>query len=143
MIGSFSDMIESFSNEVTDFTNDGTCCQCGECCGRLLTLTDTEIKQIKRYVRRNNIKPNKHAVVASVMFDMKCPFMSGNKDIEKCAIYDIRPLVCKAFKCDRKTDNPDAEKELFLQSIRIIDMWEEFFPGVEVSIADEVWDAKI
>lgn len=143
MTGSIEDFKNSYLTGLTDYTDNGKCTGCGECCGRILPLNDTEIKQIKRYVRRNNIKPCTHnAPYAKLLFDMTCPFMDNHKSNDKCSIYNVRPAVCKAFKCDSNTYDPDAEYTLLHQSNTIIDMWEEFFPGMKESVFDMITKQK-
>lgn len=80
---------------VTDFTNDGVCSGCGECCSDILPLTNKDIKRIQKYIDKHDIKLSpKRADI-----DMTCPFL----DIKhKCKIYEMRPRVCQVFKCDKK-----------------------------------------
>ena len=37
-------------NHVKDFSINGKCSMCGECCGAILPVSEKEIKRIKKYV---------------------------------------------------------------------------------------------
>ena len=41
--------------------------------------------------------------------DFTCPFLNLNK---RCTIYEVRPLICKLFKCNRKAP-PYKHMKLF------------------------------
>lgn len=41
--------------EITDFSKDGKCSDCGGCCNDILPLTNADINRIKNYVKKNNI----------------------------------------------------------------------------------------
>ena len=58
--------------KITNFTCSGKCSNCGECRTDLLPLSNTEIKRIKQYVKKNNIKPTAKSVIAYI--DLTCPF---------------------------------------------------------------------
>lgn len=45
-------------NHVKDFSINGKCSMCGECCGAILPVSEKEIKRIKKYVVEHNIKIN-------------------------------------------------------------------------------------
>ncbi|WP_295236926.1 YkgJ family cysteine cluster protein [Veillonella sp.] len=79
---------------VTDFTVNGKCSGCGECCADLLPLTNKDVKRIRQYVKRHKIK----ARAAQADIDMICPFLNMSN---KCMVYPVRPLICKLFKCDK------------------------------------------
>lgn len=90
---------------VTDFTQNGKCSNCGECCSNLLPLSEREIRTIKSYIKRNKIKEQRHN--ARVGTDMTCPFRDeANK---KCLIYSVRPQICRSFMCNH--DVKDIEKK--------------------------------
>lgn len=121
-------VIDALSAEQCDFTINGNCIQCGECCGRFLPVSEMEIRSIKRYVKKHNIKPCKHDALSAVpAFDLNCPFLDTNKSKEKCRIYEARPLICKLYKCDGNME-PEAEKQFKQQQNIIGDMWNDIFP---------------
>ena len=66
------------------------CIGCGECCGHYLPMTAKEIADIQLYVYDHNISPNPSP--------MSCPWLAKNLT---CAIYQVRPAICRAFHCDR------------------------------------------
>ena len=125
--------IISFLNAVVDtnnYTVEGKCSNCGECCSNLLPLTQGEINQIHKYIKIHHIKENKkNFPTAEKVFDGTCPFRNNGKRI--CEIYSIRPLICKFFQCNKwgKQDIKEAVK-LSKESRRTVDMREEFFGKV-------------
>ena len=81
---------------VKDYTCNGKCSNCGECCSNLLPLSRKEVKRIKAYIKKHHIKEQRHNGMVGV--DMTCPFRdTANK---KCLIYEIRPDICRAFMCN-------------------------------------------
>lgn len=124
------EMIKEFQEGTYDLTINGNCPSgCSECCGRFLPLSQTEIIRIKRYVKKHNIKPCRHELIALSVatMDFTCPFLDGSKDKEKCRIYTARPLICRLYKCDRNMD-AEAERQFAKQVNFPIDMWQMFFP---------------
>lgn len=95
--------------DVTDiFTDRGSCDGCGECCGQYLPLTKKEIKRLKRYVRRNGVKPTPEFLRYGdkYIFSCLCPFLGSDR---RCMVYDVRPAICRAYRCDRhKTGTMEA-----------------------------------
>ena len=117
---------ESMESEVHDFTRNGECSNCGACCSNMLPMTETEIRNIRRYVKRNGIRERKRLLpVSGFMLDMACPFRDNDK--RTCAIYTARPAVCQRFRCDKSRAqvaediDPDAKK------MRLVNVREEFF----------------
>jgi Fe-S-cluster containining protein len=98
-----------------DFTVNGECSKCGECCGDFLPLTEKEIAQIKKYIKKHDIKEYKNFPLVAVNYlDMSCPFRDNSKGI--CTIYEIRPSICRAFMCNYSKkefakQNPNLFKE--------------------------------
>lgn len=82
-----------------DFTCNGICSKCGECCGAILPLDQEDVDKISEYVLENKI----HSIAATLIMQNKlqCPYYTGNKE-KGCAIYPARPKVCKLYKCDKK-----------------------------------------
>ena len=85
--------------EITDFSKDGKCSNCGGCCNDILPLTNADINRIRNYVKKNNIQPCNHFpnVMTSIVVDVVCPFRNDSKKV--CTIYPVRPTVCKGFSC--------------------------------------------
>lgn len=52
--------------QITDFTFNGKCSNCGQCCSNLLPLSDSEVKRIKQYIKKHNIKEQRHNAMIGV-----------------------------------------------------------------------------
>ena len=132
--GNFGDMIEEFRNGTHDNTKDGVCVQCGDCCSRLLPLSEDEIETLRRYAKRNHIRACKHlAPTALPIFDMCCPFLDLTKYEKKCTAYTARPWICRDYICSKTRPEAYDGKQR-----RIVDMWDEFFPGVLKPLSDYI-----
>lgn len=93
---------EHMNTGLLDFTDNGKCKCCGECCGDLLPITDKEIAKIKEYMKTHNIKAHSHGNFLSMnVLDLTCPFMDSSKEL-KCTIYPVRPQICKMFSCHKE-----------------------------------------
>ena len=85
--------------EVTDFISAGRRCRgCGECCSRFLPLLPGEAATIARWALDRGIKPHKPRGGAQTV-DLICPWLS---DSCECMVYDVRPLVCRLFSCNKR-----------------------------------------
>lgn len=119
-----AEAIENMKNGTYDMTKDGECIQCGACCSNYLPMTQKEIKEIHRYMKKHNVKEYKHLFpVSNIAFDMTCPFMDDSKLKEKCRIYEVRPEICKQFTC-AKDKKPFSDR---CNHYDIVDMRKEFF----------------
>ena len=141
-----NDMKTVVNTCVEDLTVNGKCTECGGCCGDCLCLTEAEIKRIKNYVKKNNIKPCNHIpplTEPGTSIDLLCPFLNTNKEKEKCTIYEVRPAICQIFLCSMKTplqmlnnaskENKDAIMGMMQDdhiSKRIIHMGQTFYPDI-------------
>lgn len=86
---------------ITDYTCNGKCSCCGQCCGDILHLSHKEIKRIRQYVKENKIEPTAKNIF--VTYDNTCPFRDNvNK---KCKIYEVRPDICREFICNLKKED--------------------------------------
>lgn len=109
----------------TDYTVDGKCSNCGNCCSNLLPITETEKKLIHRYIVKHKIKENKKNFPTSdIAIDMTCPFR--NEDKKKCEIYSIRPLICQLYQCNKDINAYDG-KLLSEEQRLVTNMREEFY----------------
>lgn len=89
--------LNDMKSGVYNYTDNGKCINCGNCCTSLLPVTNDELKAIKRYIKKKHIKP--YPRHKDVSFDLTCPFRN---DVEKkCNIYEVRPQICRDFKCDK------------------------------------------
>ena len=125
--GGLDEMINTYKQGIYNFTDNGKCIECGNCCSRYLLMTQKEINTISKYIQRKKIKQQIHSVnvLSGKVFDATCPFLDDTKPNHKCTIYEIRPQICRDFKCDcwqsgRK--EPPLRKKL-----RVVDVTEQFF----------------
>ena len=92
-----------------DYTENGECSSCGACCSNLLPLTKKEVRTIAQYIAKHKIQPIDHvpATLTEKPLDGICPFRD---DIhEKCIIYEVRPLICKIYRCNKTTEEIQHE----------------------------------
>jgi Fe-S-cluster containining protein len=87
-------------NKVTDNTINHKCSMCGGCCGFIIPITETELRRIRNYVKENNIQCEPQIDRATNTFDSRCCFL--DRKTLKCKINNVKPFVCKDFKCDHK-----------------------------------------
>lgn len=85
----------------------GNCTRCGECCAACLPITRKEEKRIKEYVKQNNIEPEFFQTEKDI--NLNCCFYDRTNKI--CKIYEVRPNICRSFKCNRNIFKLDKEKE--------------------------------
>ena len=76
---------------------DGSCCECGACCDRVLMLTKKEKKGIKHYLMSH---PEIKAKIQNIYKDVphrKCPFLDITQAEHKCMIYNSVdfPIICR------------------------------------------------
>lgn len=93
--------------KLTNFTCNGKCSGCGQCCGDILHLSKKEIKEIDKYVKQHQIKATPRSVMVS--YDNTCPFRDNEKRI--CKIYEVRPQICRVFKCDKTPEEAYQNRE--------------------------------
>ena len=93
---------------ITNFTCNGKCSNCGQCCGDILHLSKTEIKRIDEYLKKHKIVATERNIL--VDYDNTCPFRD-NKN-KKCKIYEVRPDICRIFKCDKTPKEAYTNREL-------------------------------
>lgn len=106
-------------HEPQDFTDNGRCVECGNCCSNYLPLTPSDIRRIRGYIKQHNIKPVQHVpvnVLATANIDLTCPFLNDTKPTHKCSIYSVRPEICRAFTC-HTINNPELEKQIIKETV--------------------------
>lgn len=121
-IGLLSDVISDMQRGVMNFTENGECSNCGACCSNLLPMTQYEVKRLRRFIRESGYKGHRSALA---LVDMTCPFRNNEKHI--CDIYNIRPTICRDFKCDKPVHGEWAHDELYAWSVRIVNVRHELF----------------
>lgn len=127
----FNDMLADFQNGTYNFTCNGKCSCCGECCSNIIPISNKEIKDIKRYIVKHKIeRVNHRPAVCNDFLDMTCPFLDPDGGNEKCRIYPVRPYVCREFICD-----PTQRKPLSVDYQKVVPqlMTEVFFGDYETS----------
>lgn len=107
-----------YEDIVEDFTCNGKCSKCGNCCGTILPLDQEDINIIQKYIIKNKIFIQRHLLIMSQR--LQCPYYTGNKE-KGCAIYEARPKICRVFKCDIKS--PNIEQIRRLKDTIPVDMW--------------------
>lgn len=124
--GFLQDVVEDMKNGVFDFTTNGECSNCGACCSDFIPISEKEIGIIKKFIKRKNIKEQKHIIpTATPTVDFTCPFR--NNSTRKREIYSVRPAICRDFKCDKSKNKIEADKKMYHGKYRVISMRDEFF----------------
>lgn len=118
------------SRKVEDFTIDGKCSNCGQCCADMLPVSKKEMNKIKHYVRKHNIKPYLRTVVlAEKTVDFRCPFRDDSK--KQCNIYDVRPEICRKFICNQSEETILKNRNLISSRNKTISMKNEVYGNDE------------
>lgn len=119
-LGDFEKFKKDMQSGVFDFTKNGECIGCGNCCSNLLPVTKKGIREIKSYMRIHHIKEEKHFMpTANPTLDLICPFR--NEREKKCNIYSVRPKICRIFICNpekRNSQNADFSGTYFPINVR-------------------------
>lgn len=100
-------LLEDMKHGVYNFTKDGKCTKCGNCCTALLPITKQELKELQRYVKKHHIQIVRH----EGGIDITCPFR--NDELGICTVYAVRPQICRDFRCDKPQKKIDDTKEKF------------------------------
>lgn len=135
-VASYEEMVADMERGVFDYTVDGECSSCGNCCSNFLPLTNGEVNRIARYIKANRIAEQKHITAPMSLenydgvYDATCPFRDNiNK---KCTIYEIRPAICRDFRCDKpKNKDYGTNKKVYRNGTQIVFMRETFFQNVK------------
>lgn len=118
---------KGMEDNLYNYTENGKCSGCGNCCSDLLPMSQKEVDVIRRYIKKHKIKECKHLLpVAKPALDMTCPFLDTDKKSEKCRIYPVRPEICKQFICDNE-QRAKHNRKLIGQSRTVVDVRKEFF----------------
>ena len=109
-----------------NFTENNRCSGCGACCSDMLPLSDAEIQRIKKYIKDNGIKEQRHNAVTSL--DATCPFR--NEAERKCNIYPVRPAICRRFVCNEDESVSIRRRDEFHHKYKTVLMRNEFFGSI-------------
>lgn len=112
---------------VNNFTDNGKCSNCGQCCSNMLPMSQTEVKRIKEYIKKHNIKEQRHNALSGV--DMTCPFRDETN--KKCLIYKVRPQICRQFMCNQNIEDMERRKIRYHNLFGFVCMRNEFFGSKE------------
>ena len=90
-------------------------------------MSDEEAEIIMRYVEKNEIKEAKNLYpwARPPMLNLTCPFRSNSQ--KKCLIYEVRPAICRDFKCDKPKQKIEADKDMYHGKYSVVDMRKTFF----------------
>lgn len=94
--------------KITNYTCNGQCSGCGNCCGDILHLSKPEIKRIDEYLKKHKVEATPRCIMLD--YDNTCPFRD-NKE-KKCKIYEVRPDICRVYKCDKTPEEAYRNREL-------------------------------
>lgn len=128
-----------------DFTKNGKCSGCGQCCSNHLVMSDHEIELIRNYVKKNGIRPVNHipAVLnCDEAEDGMCPFLDTTKKEKKCLIYKVRPKICRMYQCNNEPEWNIGNLSFF-ERVRSVNVRKEIFMEGEFYIDPETVDESI
>lgn len=129
VISMLSAVRRGMEDNLYNYTVNGKCSSCGNCCSNILPMSRKEIDTIKKYIKKNEITERKHLLpVAGKNYDMICPFRDNTKKI--CTIYPVRPEICKQFICDNEK-RVKHNRKLLRQTRTITLVRETFFGGCD------------
>ena len=111
--GFLNEVMEDMQSGVFDFTKNGECSNCGNCCSDFLPISPEEIRRIAAYIKKNGITEQKHFLPLAnyPQMDLTCPFRNNTE--RKCMIYEVRPAICRDFRCDKPRKKIEADKALY------------------------------
>lgn len=117
-----------------NFTCNGHCSNCGECCSDLLHLSDFEVHRIDIYLKTHAIKERKTTIDnGQPTVDLTCPFR--NNVLKKCEIYEVRPRICRLYKCDIPQKEAIKMRDEINKGKKVRSMRELFFNNDENILA--------
>ena len=127
MVGTIEQLINDMRSGIFDYTQDGQCSSCGNCCSDFLPMSAKEDKRIREYVQRKhiqeciNVPPTNEEVE-----DYTCPFRDNVNRI--CTIYEVRPAICRDFRCDKPRKKIQADKRMYHGRYGVVNMRDTVFP---------------
>ena len=129
--------------EITDFTCNGKCSCCGQCCGDILHLSRAEIKRIDNYLKQHKVEATPRCIL--VDYDNTCPFRD-NKE-KKCKIYEVRPEICRVYMCNKSAKEAYEKREFTNKGKLTRSMRNLFFNDTKCTewtkhIGIPIWDRK-
>lgn len=108
------------NGKVVDLNNP-TCNYCNECCSLLTMISEEEYLKLKKYLTKD--KHGRQIFESSVKgwiktgekcdLNLMCPFSNKNK---RCAIYNIRPSICRKFHCKSSLNLLSVDEKLAIEN---------------------------
>ena len=109
---------------------NGQCSNCGNCCVDLLPLTKGELERLRQYARKHNLKEHRQAPFWDPKAtDLTCPFR--NQHTKKCAVYPVRPLICRSFNCAKPLDEALRDRDQIHETREVVSLRYEVFGNLE------------
>lgn len=105
---------------ITNYTINGKCSNCGQCCSDILHLDAKEITQIDKYLKGRKLEQHNKGEN-----NLNCPFR--NDITRTCEIYEARPLICQRFKCDISPEEAFEKRDFINNKKKPRSMAELFF----------------
>lgn len=127
-VGTIDDLIACEAEGVKDYTVNGACSNCGQCCSDVLPVSDQDVRRIAEYVKARHIGDYGNKLLWQAV-DLICPFRDDAR--HRCAIYPVRPEICRAFRCDHDPDWVAETKAFYHRKYRVISMRMTFFGGTD------------
>lgn len=104
------DLRKEFGEGARDYTCNGKCSNCGNCCIPHLPITMKEYDRIRRYIKKHHIKQVPTKKVGNNIY-LNCPFRDYKT--KKCTIYPVRPEVCRNFICSKTLETVYKDREYY------------------------------
>lgn len=90
---------------------NNNCSKCGSCCTPFLPMSKSEVNKIFQWLKKHpdiikeayNNSPIKDNII-----NIKCCFYKDNK----CLIYEVRPWICRAYKCNQNDLEVSSNKNI-------------------------------
>lgn len=116
-ISKISKIVKDTEHSIKDFTLNGKCSKCGECCGSVIPINQEDVNRLQEYVVYHKVRPQKQILIMTNK--LRCPYYNG----QKCLIYEARPTICREFVCNKKITNYENAKSLVEKKLMPVDMW--------------------
>ena len=93
--------------KVINYTENGKCSNCGQCCTDYIPISQKEINRIRKYIKKHRIED--YPLIENGEIYCICPFRNRKKKI--CMIYEVRPDICRKFICSQSMDEMMKNKK--------------------------------
>lgn len=107
-----------FDKKITNNCISGKCTKCGQCCTDFIPLKLKEVDTLKKYIAEHNIELTDWTEFnpTTGMYDIKmfCPLLEKGTNL--CKAYEVRPNICKTFKCCKNPQIVYKERDAIAKS---------------------------